>query len=162
MVHYDSILDGSDDIFESMTTFWATLGGLQILYFFLIPLAYFLLNLVIFNSNSSIHDDMVEKLLRSHLYYFDIVPSGELTNKFSNDITALDSVFPVSSRNIVERIAIVLVIFTNVLSMNILFLIPIILGGIALAFFYVKFKKQIIYSKKIHLLAKTPIFKYLK
>ena len=46
--------------------------------------------------------------------------------------------------------------------MNLLFLIPLILGALVLGFFFLKFKKQIIYSKKIHLLTKAPIFKYLK
>ena len=162
LARYDNILEGNDGMFESVEAFWICLGIFQIIYFFLIPLAYFFLNLVIFNSNSSIHEDMVEKLIRSHLYYFDIVPSGELTSKFSNDITTLDSVFPDSSRNVFARVSYMLVIFTRILTMSIFFLIPLIIGFVALVFFFLKYKQPIIYSKKVHLMTKTPIFKYLK
>jgi hypothetical protein len=55
LAKYDSILEGNDGMFESVEAFWICLGIFQITYFFLTPLAYFFLNLVIFNANSSIH-----------------------------------------------------------------------------------------------------------
>ena len=66
------------------------MGLLHIVGIVFVILKVFFLNITILNSNLKIHNDMLIGLIRSPLSYFDITPSGQLTNRFSNDLGALD------------------------------------------------------------------------
>lgn len=72
--------------------YWVTIGVLFGAYFILSIIKFALLYIVILNSNKSIHAEMVNKILRSPISYFDYTPSGQIINKFSNDIGIMDYV----------------------------------------------------------------------
>ena len=74
-----------------MTDFWLALGLLLFGQILFNLIKYFLLNVVVLNSNEDIHKSMVHGLIRSPCYYFDITPIGRLNNKFSNDLGILDT-----------------------------------------------------------------------
>ena len=156
---YDKVIKGENTLLEDMNSFWITLGIIQILYFFLIPITFLLLNFVVFNSNSEIHENMVKKLIRSPLFYFDVIPSDQLLNRFSNDLTVLDTLLPFSFKVIFERSAAILVALVAVSSLNISFIIVLVLAIFACLWFVIKYKNKIVYSKKVHLMTKDPIFK---
>ncbi len=61
------------------------------LYFTILVLKYFCLNISMLSSNTNIHRDMVNGIIRSPAAFFDSVPSGILVNKFSNDLNILDN-----------------------------------------------------------------------
>lgn len=67
------------------------LGLLQLGFFIFSVMKFFLLNIVVLNSNKQIHKDMIHGLVRSPSWYFDVTPTGRLNNKFSNDMGILDS-----------------------------------------------------------------------
>jgi ATP-binding cassette subfamily C (CFTR/MRP) protein 4 len=142
-----------------MNSFWIFLGIIQICYFFLIPITFLLLNFVVFNSNSAIHESMVKKLIRSPLFYFDVIPSNQLLNRFSNDLTVLDTLIPYSFKVVFERSAAILVALVTVSSLNLSFVIVLILGVLVCLWFVMKYKNKMVYSKKVHLMTKDPIFK---
>ena len=51
----------------------------------------FLTEIVVLQSSERVHEDMVMGVVRSPLSYFDVTPSGQITNKFSNDLGILDN-----------------------------------------------------------------------
>ena len=75
---------------QESEAFWLTLGILHVAAVLLIFLKSFLMELVVLLSNERIHSDMVMGMVRSPLSYFDVTPSGQITNKFSNDLGVMD------------------------------------------------------------------------
>lgn len=53
-------------------------------------LKYFSLAAVTYYSNKSIHEGMVEHILRANLSYFERNPNGRIINKFAGDIGTMD------------------------------------------------------------------------
>ena len=88
---FDTVQAGKDDDFESFSSFWLVLGLLHLLAFASIFLKNFLTEIVLLMSGEKIHEDMVMGIVRSPLSYFDVTPSGQITNKFSNDLGILDN-----------------------------------------------------------------------
>ena len=156
---YDKVVEGESTFLEDINSFWLFLGLIQVCYFFLIPITFLLLNLVIFNSNSAIHEKMVKKLIRSQTFYFDVIPSNQLLNRFSNDLTVLDTLLPYSFKIMFERSAAILVSLVAVSSFNLSFIIVLVIGVALCLWLMAKFKNKVIYSRKAYLLAKDPIFK---
>lgn len=77
-----------------MSVFWGVLGCITFLYFLTLVIKTYLLYRVVLNSNISIHDAMLNSVLRSPSSFFDSTPSGVLINKFSNDLGLLDRSLP--------------------------------------------------------------------
>lgn len=89
---YDNMISNDPlTTFRTMHHFWLALGLLQLGFFIFSVMKFFLLNIVVLNSNKQIHKDMIHGLVRSPSWYFDVTPTGRLNNKFSNDMGILDS-----------------------------------------------------------------------
>ena len=71
--------------------YWITLAIMMIFGFLAIIIFYYACNLCILYSNQAIHEQMIDGILRSPTSLFDATPSGELINKFSNDLSILDN-----------------------------------------------------------------------
>ena len=93
LAQYDLVDSGksADSWMENYRSFWLCLWMLQIGYFILMVLKYFIINLVILNSNEALHEEMIQSIMRTPCSYFDMTPSGRLVNKFSNDLGLMDS-----------------------------------------------------------------------
>jgi hypothetical protein len=92
LANYDAVHNGSDNPFGSdFPLFWGILGLMAGLYFILLSLKYICLYIALLSSNTNIHKDMVNGIVRSPAAFFDSVPSGILMNKFSNDLNILDN-----------------------------------------------------------------------
>ena len=156
---YDKVVNGENTFLEDVNSFWLFLGLIQVCYCFLTPMTFLLLNLVIFNSNSAIHQKMVRKLIRSQAFYFDVIPSNQLLSRFSNDLTVLDTLLSYSFKVMFEKSTAVLVALVTVSSLNLSFIIVLVIGMTLCLMIVAKYKNKIIYSRKVYLLAKDPIFK---
>ena len=135
-----------------------TLGLLQLGFFIFLIIRYFLLNLVILRSNETIHEDMIHGLVRSPCWYFDITPSGRLTNKFSNDLGIMDNLLIFSLTESIEGFIVCLVMIANIFQINVYFIIP---GVIYIAFvtgYYLFCKGVIVNVKQLDLRMKSPVF----
>lgn len=60
-------------------------------YLLVLILKYFCLNMCLLNSSQNIHEMMVKSVVRSPMKFFDLTPSGTLTNKFTNDLGVIDN-----------------------------------------------------------------------
>ena len=67
---------------------------------------------------------MLLKLMRAPIKYFDSTPSGQIVSKFSNDIGLMDYNLVFSLLNFLTGANISLVIFINVFSVNLIYVIP--------------------------------------
>lgn len=52
---------------------------------------YFLNIVGVLTSNNKLHSDMLERLTRAPVSYFDTNPSGRLINRFSTDLSLADN-----------------------------------------------------------------------
>ena len=92
--------------------------------FTLIFLQHLLIEILVLNSNEKIHEDMVMGIVRSPLSYFDVTPSGQITNKFSNDLGLLDNLLALTLIFVLERFMVWIVMLGGSLTMNIIYVIP--------------------------------------
>lgn len=79
------------ELFQNDSEYWVLLLGIILLYFLLSFAKFMALSLTITACNVKIHQDMIYSLVRSHSWFFDVIPSGVLSNIFSNDIGVLDN-----------------------------------------------------------------------
>lgn len=71
--------------------YWMALGLLQFGYWAVMVSKYFCINYLCLKSNESLHNNMLMSLLRSPTSYFDKVQTGHLINRFSNDLSLMDT-----------------------------------------------------------------------
>ena len=72
--------------------YWSILGGLVILFFVALVIKYYCLAVTLLNASEANHENMVQAIVRCPGKFFDKTPSGNLVNKFSNDIGIIDNV----------------------------------------------------------------------
>lgn len=119
---------------------------------------YFLINLVALNSNEAIHEDMINGLVRSPSFYFDIIPSGRLNNYFSNDLGILDNMLPFVLVDCIEGPISCVIILSSIFTINVFFIIPAVISVVFIALFFMYCKKTIIELKRLDLVLKNPVF----
>jgi ABC-type multidrug transport system fused ATPase/permease subunit len=134
------------------------MGVIQIAFFIFLIIKYFLMHLVILNSNEQIHDEMIYGLIRSSSTYFDITPTGQLTNKFSNDMGILDNNMPLTLIETIEGPIVALVLFANVFAIDLFFLIPGVINLIVVVVYFLYCKDAIVASKQLYLRLKSPVY----
>lgn len=137
----DQIFGGEDRLFMGV------LGLLLFLQFVFFVIKYFIIQMVVLFSNEDLHEAMIEGLVRSPSSYFDVTPTGRLTNKFSNDLGILDSTLGFTVIDAVEGPIIALVMMINIFIIDIYFLIPGILNIFFLIFYFIYCNQSIIHAK---------------
>ena len=75
-------------------------------------------------SNEVLHEEMIQGLVRSPSFFFDITPTGQLTNKFSNDLGILDNTLGFSFVDLIEGPIVCTILLVNVFSIDLFFIIP--------------------------------------
>ena len=128
------------------------------LYFITLVLKYQLLYLTLLNSNSSLHESMINGIVRSPASFFDVTPSGVLINKFSNDLGILDNSLAMALKDALEGPTSMLVAIVNICQIYPLFIPPaVVLLIIGIAFFFYA-RPVIVQCKQLDLANKNPIF----
>ncbi len=144
--------------FKTMSDFWLALGLLLLAYFIFSNIKYFLLNILVLNSNESIHKDMIHGVVRSPSWYFDVTPTGRLNNKFSNDLGIMDNMLAFILTDSIEGPIISIVLLVNIFSINLWFLIPGILNLVFIVVYFIYCKSVIVTVKQLDLKLKSPVF----
>ena len=62
-----------------------------IVYFLLCVIKYILTNYAVHTGNVNIYMKMIDSLIRSPVVYFDKTPSGRILNRFTSDMSLMDS-----------------------------------------------------------------------
>lgn len=101
---------------------------------------------------------MINAIVRSPGSFFDVTPSGLLTNKFSNDLGIIDNVLIMAMIDGFEGPLVLLSAIVNICQIDVFILIPAtIVLILALALFFYS-RPVIIGSKQLDLQNKSPIF----
>lgn len=129
-------ISASGTSFVTMSGFWLAVGITMLGYIFLYFLKTLLLYISILNSNVEIHKEMIHSLVRSPSSYFDITPTGQLNNKFSNDLGIMDGMLAQILKDSLEGPIFCLIMLLNVFSINLYFLIPGVLNIVFVVWFY--------------------------
>ena len=87
---------------------------------------------------------MIHGLVRSPSSYFDITPTGQLNNRFSNDLGVLDGNLFYILTDCFQGLIVAFLVLGNIFSINHYFLIPGTLNIVFLVSFLVYCKKLII------------------
>ena len=101
---------------------------------------------------------MIHGLVRSPSSYFDTTPTGQLNNKFSNDLGIMDNTLVFVLTDAIQGPIVSLILIGNVFQINLYFLIPGLLNIIFVIFFFIYCKKAIISVKQLDLKLKSPVF----
>lgn len=102
---------------------------------------------------------MVHGLVRSPCSYFDITPTGRLTNKFSNDLGLMDNMMSFALTDGIEGPIVSLISISYIFSINLYFLLPGLINIIFVVYFFIYCKDVIVAVKQLDLRLKTPMFK---
>jgi ATP-binding cassette subfamily C (CFTR/MRP) protein 4 len=103
---------------------------------------------------------MINAIVRSPGSFFDITPSGLLTNKFSNDLGIIDNVLIMAMIDAFEGPINLLSAIINICQIDVFILIP---AGVVLFFSLALFlysRPVIIGTKQLDLQNKSPIFHF--
>ena len=157
----DQVRDSEFRLFDSLHTFWTVQGILCALLLLSLVAKYMFLSLTVLRINENLHEDMIEALARSHCYYFDVVASGRLANKFSNDLGVLDNSLVFILQNTLEGPILALVLMVNVFQINPYFIVVGVGCAIGLVLWLSFMKPVVLEAKQLDLKMKTPVFTQL-
>ena len=101
---------------------------------------------------------MMHGLVRSPASYFDITPSGRLSNNFSNDLGILDNMVAFIFTDCIEGPIISIVMIANVFQINLFFLIPGFIYIVFLVLYFSYCKQAIVACKQLDLKSKSPLY----
>jgi ATP-binding cassette subfamily C (CFTR/MRP) protein 4 len=140
------------------SNYWLALGLLQLGYFIFLASKYFVLNYVVLKSNEKLHMDMLFGLLRSPTKLFDTTPTGRLINRFSNDMSILDSTLAITLTDTIEGPILAIVLLVNVFQIVPWFIVPSVVNLLLLGFWFYYCKRTIVQTKQLDLRMKSPVF----
>jgi len=109
------------------------------------------------NSNTEVHQKMLNALLRAKTLFFDMNPSGKILNRFSNDLGVLDKGIPRNLFEFFDQTVSNMSLLVTICLINPAIAVPAVLVFIGL--FYIKkfFKKPVVVTKKLDLTSKSPM-----
>ena len=127
-------------------------------HFILFIVKYMMCQMVILFSNEELHKRMIKGLVRSPSSYFDVTPTGRLTNKFSNDLGILDTLLGFIAIDVLEGPIFIVASMVNIFIIDLFFMIPGMINLVCLIVFFLLCNQVIINSKKLDLRMKNPVF----
>ena len=152
---------GNSSLFNgNFSLYWGILVMLVFLLFIVMVVKYYLLNLALLNASEENHDIMIKKIVRCPSHFFDKTPSGQLTNKFSNDLGIIDNTMIFGLIDTTEGLAMILVALINISQINPFLIIVVVLILIIAVWFFFYSRTAIHECKQLDLQKKTPVFHF--
>lgn len=126
----------------------------------LIIISTILLNIACIQSSKILHNNMLDRILRAPMSWFNVVPSGRIINRFSKDVDTVDLTIRFNVRMltvIALRTVCSLILISIGSPFSIIFIIPIVLLYFLFQIFYVSTSRQL---KRIESASKSPIYSH--
>ncbi|KAL4472065.1 hypothetical protein ABPG72_007114 [Tetrahymena utriculariae] len=136
------------------------LGYITLGYFLNLFVKYFIHIKFLNSSSPSLHNKMIESLVRSKVQYFDYTQSGRIINRLSTDLVIVDQNLPITSIDTKEVICSHIVLLVMLIIINPYFLIEAFFMILILYNFVIISKASLIESKQTDLRNRSPIFNY--
>lgn len=158
---FDEVVEGKSSLFGGdFNKYWFVLTLTVVVFFIVLVVKTFLLNISILMSSTKIHEGMIQAIIRSPGSFFDSYSSGILINKFSNDLGVIDNTLFWSSFDSIEGLTTVFVAAITICQISPLLIIPTLLTFIVAITFFNYCRPAIIKTKEVDLHTKSPIFHF--
>ena len=134
-------------------------GGFQSLFIFLATVIF---TVGAIRSSYTLHNNLLQNLLRAPMSFFDTTPNGRIVNRFSKDMDDIDAVVPNVSKEIINQVFILLgIIFVLVFvsPVILLLIVPIAIYFLAMRALYLKSARQL---KRMMATNRSPINSHLE
>ena len=134
-------------------------GGFQSLFIFLATVIF---TVGAIRSSYTLHNNLLQNLLRAPMSFFDTTPNGRIVNRFSKDMDDVDAVVPNVSKEIINQVFILLgIIFVLVFvsPVILLLIVPIAVYFLAMRALYLKSARQL---KRMMATNRSPINSHLE
>ena len=133
------------------------LGGLQAVF---IMIAVVVLSVACLNAATKLHANMLQKILRSPMSFFDTTPLGRILNRFSKDIDVIDVTIPMILRSLISQLlnvlgTVVIICYANPLFVAVI--VPIAIVYYLVQKFYVATARQV---KRLESITRSPIYSH--
>ncbi|EAS02358.2 ABC transporter family protein (macronuclear) [Tetrahymena thermophila SB210] len=116
----------------------------------------------VLQTNQSLTQKMIRSISQARPILFDEIPSGQIINKYSTDISILDKNLPEAAQQTVEGVLHFINLIGSVIFINQYFIIP---GVFEVFLFYKWFryiKPTLMRAKQLDLENKTPVFQFFQ
>lgn len=147
----------NDSLRNERLTVYGILGFIQNIFFFVNWI--FLANGTV-RSSIKLHRELLKRIMRSPMRFFDTTPLGRIVNRFSKDIDMVDSGIPYAIENVVycflHVISVLLMIIIQIPAL-ILVAIPVSVFYYFIQKFYIATSRQL---KRLEQVTRSPIFSH--
>lgn len=136
-------------------------GGFGVFQAISILLATLIMALGTVKSANVLHFNMLKRILRAPLQFFDVTPIGRIINRFSRDVDTLDNILPIFLRFLINGIFNVLSVLVVISVSTPIFTVVILPIGVlyyCIQQFYVATSRQL---KRLESITKSPIYSHL-
>lgn len=127
------------------------------LYLILTISKYLLTQYAVHRGNENIYLKMIDSLMKSPVIYFDQNPSGRILNRFTSDMSLLDTQLNYVLVDSIDGPFYSFNLFITIIVFNYWLVIPGIVELIAMYYFYKYMKPILVELKKVDMLNKSPV-----
>ena len=145
---------------NNFNLFWGILGMLIVVYFIILVVKYFMVNMSIVMNSTVIHKHMTDYFIRGPISFFDVTRTGILTNKFTTDLGVLDNSLVIAFIDAVEGPILVSIAIGNMIHIDPWFAIPTGVLAIIIILFFIYARPAFIACKQLDLQQKGPVFHF--
>ncbi|GIY19081.1 multidrug resistance-associated protein 5 [Caerostris extrusa] len=112
-------------------------------------------------ASSSMHDKLLQKVIRSPLHFFDITPTGRILNIFTHDVDEIDTQVPSVMVILLQRYSSLVLTLLLVVIVYHWFAIPLVVLGAIFLFLQKLFKSTMRDLKRFENVSRSPVFSHV-
>ncbi|KAK3084438.1 hypothetical protein FSP39_013539 [Pinctada imbricata] len=151
----------STDEYQSLSNYYLTVYGvLGIVQAILVLVYSIVLSVRMVVASGKLHSNMLHRILRAPMAFFDTTPTGRLTNRFSSDIDILDNTLPLTCRITLNSMYLAistLIVITIGTPIFVAVIVPVAILYYFIMKFYVPTARQL---KRIESVTRSPVFNH--
>ena len=151
-----NMTDTSSDYMENLGVY----GGLGFLQAALVMVFSTILALTTLRGSMQLHRDMLNRVMRSPMGFFDRTPLGRIVNRFGKDINACDDILPATIKQLLLRfmsLTSLVVVILTILPLMVLVVVPVAICFSLLQMFVVRSLRQL---QRLDSVSRSPIYSH--
>ncbi|XP_074597589.1 ATP-binding cassette sub-family C member 4-like [Brevipalpus obovatus] len=114
-----------------------------------------------YRASISLHNSILEKILKSPICFFEENPAGRILNRFAQDLGTVDETLPVRSFDVILNLLLVICVFIVISTTSMYMIFP----GLLIVFIIMKTRSYYIPAardiKRIEAIARSPVYSHL-
>lgn len=114
LADFQNVADGTSSYFGgNFKSYWGFLAGVLVIFLILLVAKLYSLNMVVIYASKTVHENMIESIIRCPASFFDKNPSGILVNKFSTDLGVIDNNIIIGLWEVIQGPILIVVALAN-------------------------------------------------